>query len=174
MYGYGYRYPRVPREVRAVYTDPEYRYKWIRAAIMNKAVAARSPWLKFLRDEKYLERVGNLLREVAARCRGDHLYTEKDKTFATRRKTKLDKAIEAFSDANIRTRLSTEFGPKYNASYAEAVIKRLQEEIDRLNAIIAGKNPYEGLLEKLKKPEEKKGMGYGLLSGLGEGYGYFY
>jgi hypothetical protein len=93
MYGYCYRYPRVPRRVEALYTDPEYQYKWARAAIMNKAVAARSPWLKFLRDNHYLEKVGDLLRKAAAEYRAIHPYTEKDKTIARRRRTKLQRAI---------------------------------------------------------------------------------
>jgi hypothetical protein len=129
-----------------------------------------------LKKERYLERVGNLLRQAAPEYRATRPYTEKDKTLSTKRKTKLDKAIEALSNQNIRSRLATEFGPKYDQTYAEAVIKRLQDEIKRLQSIIEGKNPYEGLLEQLKGPEEKNARGYGLLSGLGygEGYGYFY
>jgi hypothetical protein len=143
-YGYGYRYPRVPRRVEALYSDPEYKYKWARAAIMNKAVAARSPWLKFLRENGYFDQIRDLLRRAAAQYRGDptHGFTEKDKTIATRRRTELDKAIEALSDAEIRKRLASEFGAKFDPAYAEANIKRLQEEIARLNAIIEGKNPY--------------------------------
>jgi hypothetical protein len=45
-------------------------------------------------------------------------------------------------------------------------------EIKRLQDIIEGRNPYEGVLESLKAPGEQKAKGYGLLSGLG--YEYFY
>jgi hypothetical protein len=64
MYSYGYRYPRVPRV--PLYTDPEYRYKWARAAIMNKSVAARSPWLKFLRERGLLKKIVEELRKAGA------------------------------------------------------------------------------------------------------------
>jgi hypothetical protein len=122
MYGYGYRYPRVPRRVEAHYTDPEYRYKWTRAAIMNKAVAARSPCFKFLRENGYFDDIRRLLRKAAAEYRGEptHGFTDKDKTIASKRKTKLENAIKALSDEAIRSRLASEFGPKYNPAYAEA------------------------------------------------------
>jgi hypothetical protein len=50
MYGYGYRYPRVPRVT--VYEDPNYRFKWVRAAIGNRAVAAKSPLIAHLKQAK--------------------------------------------------------------------------------------------------------------------------
>jgi hypothetical protein len=83
MYGYGYRYPRVPRIVN--YLEPEYRYKWARAAIMNKSVAARSPWLKFLKDNHYLEQVGDILRKAGAEYRAQHGVNPKTKTAAEKR-----------------------------------------------------------------------------------------
>jgi hypothetical protein len=42
MYGYGYRYPRVPRKVEVLYEDPEYQYKWVRTAVMNRCATRRS------------------------------------------------------------------------------------------------------------------------------------
>jgi hypothetical protein len=69
MYGYGYRYPRAQRQIEVLYSDPEYQYKWARAAIMNKRVASRSPWLKFLRDNHYLDQVANILRQAGQEYR---------------------------------------------------------------------------------------------------------
>jgi hypothetical protein len=50
MYGYGYLYPRVPKKVESLYADPKYRFKWVRAAIGNRAVAAKSPWIAHLKQ----------------------------------------------------------------------------------------------------------------------------
>jgi hypothetical protein len=78
-------------------------------------------------------------------------------------KIKLERAIEALSDENIRKQLTSEFGNRYNPAYAKDAIDRLKLEVNRLSKIVEGKNPYA---------EEKPGSGYGLLSGLGYGYGY--
>jgi predicted TPR repeat methyltransferase len=137
---------------------------------MNKAVAARSPWLNFLREKKYLEQVGNILRKAGEEYRQLHGVNPKTKTAAERRITKLQRAIEAVQDANINKRLGTEFGDRYNTAYVNAVVDRLNKEIASLKKLIA----YGA--EKLSTEEKKTGSGYGLLSGLGydEGYGYFY
>jgi hypothetical protein len=58
MYGYGYRYPKAPRI--AYYDDPNYRFKWARAAIGNRAIAAKSPWIAYLRSEGVFDEIGNL------------------------------------------------------------------------------------------------------------------
>jgi hypothetical protein len=178
MYGYGYRYPRVPREVRALYTHPNYRYKWARAAIMNRGIAARSPWLKFLKDKKYLDQVGDILRKAGAEYRALYGVNPKYKAVAEKRLTKIENAIKTVQDEEILGRLRSEFGDKYSEAYVKSALAALQRELDHLKAIIAwGK---EGQPPKQPSALEKKASGYGLRSGLGYGleeglgYGYFY
>jgi hypothetical protein len=67
MYGYGYRYPRAPRI--AYYDDPDYRFKWVRAAIGNRAAARKSPWIAFLRERGAFEAIGDYLRDLADQYR---------------------------------------------------------------------------------------------------------
>jgi hypothetical protein len=64
MYGYGYRYPKAPRI--AFYDDPDYRFRWVRAAIGNRAIAAKSPWLAFLKREGAFEAIAKLNKEIAS------------------------------------------------------------------------------------------------------------
>jgi hypothetical protein len=59
MYGYGYRYPRVPRV--ALYEDPNYRFKWVRAAVGNRAIAAKSPWIAHLKQKGVFDKISQLL-----------------------------------------------------------------------------------------------------------------
>jgi hypothetical protein len=167
MYGYGYRYPRVPR--LPVYEDPKYRFKWVRAAIGNRAAAAKSPWLKYLRDNKVLDKVGDLLRQAGAEYRKQYGLKESTKKGAKQRISKLEKAITALKDQALLQNVAADLGDKYSDDYVKATIARLDTEINRIKQIIG---------------EQPKGSGYGLLSGLGygdgygegygEGYGYFY
>jgi hypothetical protein len=64
----------------------------------------------------------------------------------------------------------------YSADYVKATIARLQDEIDRLNALLKWEPPKETKTTVSQVPSQpstkKKGLGYGLLNGLG--YGYFY
>jgi hypothetical protein len=160
MYGYGYRYPRVPR--LPVYEDPNYRFKWVRAAIGNRAVASKSPWLQYLRENKVLEQVGNILRKAGEEYRKQYGLKESTRKGARQRVTKLQRAIEALKDENLLKIVSADLGSRYNPDYVKATIARLDAEVNRLKQIIG---------------EQQKASGYGLLSGLGndeEGYGYFY
>jgi hypothetical protein len=173
MYGYGYRYPRVPRRVEALYADPEYRFRWTRAAIGNRAVAAKSPWIQHLKKSGVFETIGKLLREEAIKYRENQGgVKESTKKSARQRIVKLERAIEALKDQANLSRVQTDLGSKYNPAYVNASIKRLEAEIKSINDMLNWK-PKEQQLQPVAK-------GYGLLSGLGygegygEGYGYFY
>jgi hypothetical protein len=170
MYGYGYRYPRVPRRIEALYEDPKYRAKWVRAAIGNRAVAAKSPWIQHLKKAGVFKTIGNLLRKEALEYRRNQGgVKESTKKGAERRIVKLQRAIDALKDQALLQNVASDLGNKYDLAYVAATIKRLEAEINSLN-------------EMLKwKPEQQQPVakGYGLLSGLGygygdEGYGYFY
>jgi hypothetical protein len=154
MYGYGYRYPRVPRV--PLYTDPEYRFKWVRSAVGNRAIAAKSPWVQYLRENKVLDKVCDLLRKAGAEYRKQYGFKESTKKGARQRVTKLQRAIEALKDDATLQRVSADLGSKYNPDYVKATIARLDAEINRLKEIIG---------------EQQVAKGYGLLSGLGYGEG---
>jgi transposase len=92
---------------------------------MNKSVAARSPWLAFLKQRGTFGRISKELKEAAAEYRKTHPPSPKAKTAAEKRLVKLQRAIEAVQDANIQNRLGSEFGDRYSADYVDAVVKRL-------------------------------------------------
>jgi hypothetical protein len=173
MYWYGYRYPN-------------YRFRWVRTAVGNRAIAQKSPWLAFLRQKNAFKEIGDKLRKLSAEYRATHGVKESTRKGARGRMKKLERAIAALQDKDLLARVATDLGDVYNANYVADIINRLTEENERLKAIIewqqqAVAQPVETVKEvlaeeptttKTKSSTKKKGQGYGLLSGLG--YGYFY
>jgi hypothetical protein len=150
----------VPRRVEAVYTDPDYRYKWARAAVMNRSTSERSPWIAFLKQRGTLKMIGDELRKAGAEYRALLGIKLKARTAATRRRTKLEKAIETMRDENIIKRIKEEFGDRFKQSYADNVISTLQDELKRLKLVIGEKPPPQ------PSTIAKSGQGYGLREGL--------
>jgi hypothetical protein len=189
MYGYGYRYPKVPREVKILYTDPEYRYKWARAAVMNKGIADRSPWIAFLRREKYLEQISDLLKKAGREYRQLYGVNPKYKAAAQKKLSKIERALTAVQDPRLPELLKYEFGDKFKDKYITDAVDTLQKELAHLKEIINFKREGEAepLPQLLPAPPEqppqqpvakgyglREGLGYGLREGLGYGYGYGY
>jgi hypothetical protein len=92
---------------------------------------------------------------------------------------KLQRAVEALQDQALLDKVASDLGNKYNKNYVDASLKRLEEEIANLQATLKWEPPAEGVLVEETQPQEEKATkknakGYGLLSGLGYGYGYFY
>jgi hypothetical protein len=186
MYGYGYRYPRAPRI--AYYEDPEYRFKWVRAAIGNRAAAAKSPWIQFLRERGAFEEIGNYLRELADQYRDAHGgVRDTTKKGARQRIKKLQRAIAALEDQALLKDVAADLGDVYSADYVTDSINRLKKEIAALEATINWQLPAETTTTTETEEEEipsqpsskkvalkKKAKGSCLMSGLGYGYGYFY
>jgi hypothetical protein len=185
MYGYGYRYPRVPRRVEALYADPEYRFRWVRAAIGNRAVAAKSLWIAHLKQAQVYDKIRDLLRQEAVKYRikqgGLKPSTKKS---IEQRIVKLQRAVEALKDQALIDRVAGDLGNKYDKKYVEATLDRLEEEIENLQATLDWEPPAEQqqqvLVQAQSQPKQQskqsttKKQGTGLLSGLGYGYGYFY
>jgi hypothetical protein len=178
MYGYGYRYPRVPRRVEALYADPEYRFRWTRAAIGNRAVAAKSPWIAHLKQSGVFDTIRDLLRKEAVNYRiKQGGVKDTTKKGAKQQITKLQRAIEALKDQANLSRVQAELGSKYSQDYVNDSIKRLEQEIANLNALLNWQPPGQ---QQQQQQQQSVAKGYGLLSGLGygegygEGYGYFY
>jgi hypothetical protein len=184
MYGYGYLYPRVPRKVEALYDDPKYRYKWVRAAIGNRAVAAKSPWIVHLKQAGVYDKIRDLLQKEAIKYRiNQGGLKPSTKKSMEQRIVKLQRAVEALQDQALLDKVASDLGNKYSKNYVDASLKRLQEEIAKLQATLEWQPPEEEqqvLVESQpqqqqpQKATKKKAKGYGLLSGLGYGYGYFY
>jgi hypothetical protein len=65
MYGQGYRYPRRRKLTVETYYPEAVQPELVRAAVFNRQFAAKNPWLQFLHNEKYFERIHNLLKEAA-------------------------------------------------------------------------------------------------------------
>jgi hypothetical protein len=182
MYGYGYRYPRVPKRVEALYADPNYRFKWVRAAIGNRAVAAKSPWIAHLKQAQVYDKIRDLLRDEAVKYRlkqgGLKPSTKKS---IEQRIVKLQRVVEALKDQALIDRVAGDLGNKYDKRYVDSTLKRLEEEIANLQDTLEWEPPEEQQLlvqaqpqQETQKTTKKKAKGYGLLSGLGYGYGYFY
>jgi hypothetical protein len=118
MYGYGYHYPKAPRI--AYYDDPNYRFRWARAAIGNRAIAAKSPWLAYIRQEGVFKDIGDLLRQKAAEYRiaqgGVKASTKKG---AKQRITKLQRAIAALEDQDLLKSVAADLGDVYNPDYVK-------------------------------------------------------
>jgi hypothetical protein len=141
MYWYGYKYPKVQRNFEALYSDPEYQYKWARAAILNRGVAARIPWIKFLKQNHYLGQVAQILRQAGQEYRALYGVSEKNKTAARRRKNKLEKALAAVQNPGIQTRLREEYGNKYSDEYVNSVVATLQRELDHIKNLLEWQAP---------------------------------
>jgi hypothetical protein len=183
MYGYGYRYPRVPKKVEALYADPKYRFKWVRAAIGNRAIAAKSPWVAHLKEAGVYEKIRDLLRKEAInyRIKQGGLKPSTKKSIE-QRIVKLQRAVEALQDQALLSDVAKDLGSKYDQSYVDSALERLEEEIKNLKATLEWQPPAQKpkrrktrkttTTEPLLAEEEEKGSG--LLSGLGYGYGYFY
>jgi hypothetical protein len=182
MYGYGYRYPKVRVNYEKLYSDPEYQYNWAKAAILNKGVAARSPWIAFLKKNHYLDQVGEILRKAGEEYRSLYGVSDKAKTAARRRKTKIERALAAVRNPDIQRHLAQEYGNKFSNDYVNAAISSLQSELDHIRTLLEWEGPTvptrpPGYVEPVVQQQQEQqqlqpAKGYGLRSGLG--YGYFY
>jgi hypothetical protein len=178
MYGYGYRYPRVPRV--PLYEDPKYRFKWVRAAVGNRAISNKSEWINFLKANKAFETIGSYLRALGDVYREQHKGV-KESTLkgAKQRLNKIEKAIEALSNEQLREKVKEDLGKDYNVAYVEDAIARLNEEANRIKKLLEWKPTGEYKMPTLALTYgEPKQVGKGLTSGMGLtsglGYGYFY
>jgi hypothetical protein len=183
MYGYGYRYPRAPRI--AYYDDPDYRFRWARAAIGNRAISEKSDWINFLKREGAFEAIGNFLRELGEQYRVEKGgVKESTKKGAKQRIKKLQRAIAALEDKDLLKSVADDLEDRYKPEYVTDNINRLKKEIAALEAVINWKPPTQQQLALTTESEPPTQTGVkkavlkkkakGLLSGLGYGYGYFY
>jgi hypothetical protein len=81
--------------------------------------------------------IRDLLRKEAIKYRVKQGgVKESTKKGARQRIIKLQRAIEALKDQAILSRVQTDLGSKYSPNYVDASIKRLEEEIKNLEAML--------------------------------------
>jgi hypothetical protein len=137
MYGQGYRYPRRRRKLTVqTYYPEEVQPELVRAAVFNRALAGKNPWLKFLGENDYFNRIRDLLNEAAAKYRQQHPPTEKRTQSLARQLTKLQAELNILQKEAANKSLAQEFARKYpGANYhtaLQAKIAQIQNEINRI------------------------------------------
>jgi hypothetical protein len=134
MYGQGYRYPRRRRKLTVETYYPEaVQPELVRAAVFNRAIAAKNPWLKFLQKEKVFEQIRNLLKQKAAEYRAQNPPTAKRTQSLNRQLTKLQAELNILQKEAQDRRLAQEFAQRYpGVNYTDTLekkIKQIQNEI---------------------------------------------
>jgi hypothetical protein len=143
LYGYGYRYPRAEREVRLLLDD-----KFAKAKILNRAIAAKNPWIKHLREKGIYDQISALLREAKKTYQPvNPLTTQKS---ARSRKKRLEAELEAIN------RYGDEIARLYKESgYGdEATYKDLLQTIK--NKLLAEREAQESKIKALEELLAKK------------------
>jgi hypothetical protein len=137
LFGTGYRYPKVRRQVtvESLYGSPDYMEKWARAALMNKALAKQNPWIAHLKATGAFDQIRNVLQQARA------TYKPKDisklaKT-ASRRAKKLNILKNYLASGNIGAVQSAYEAKKYAdfAGTKQEIINRINEELAKLEAL---------------------------------------
>jgi chaperonin cofactor prefoldin len=138
MYGQGYRYPRRKRRLTVEsYFSPEVQPQLIRAAVFNRAIAKKNPWLTFLHDKDYFNRIRTILKEAAAEYRKTNPVTQKQRKNLERQSTRLQAELNILQNELQNKTLGQEFGEDYpGLNYTELIqgkINKLQSELNRVN-----------------------------------------
>jgi hypothetical protein len=137
--GYGYRYPRRRRIIPTVETfyPPESQPQLIRAAVFNRAIAKKNPWLQFLEKENVFGQIRDLLKQKAAQYRAQKPITEKDKKALEWQFTRLQAELNILQNELQKKSLRDEFRKEYpGVDYDQTIqgkINKLQSELNRIN-----------------------------------------
>jgi hypothetical protein len=136
--GYGYRYPGRKRKVTvATYYPEEDKPELIKAAVFNRAIAAKNPWIQHLRKEKVYDGIRELL-EKARKTYKPPAKTDKQKRALATQLTRLQAQLDILKDEEQKKSLFDEYKGKFGGDDKayEAIIKekmnKLQKEIDNL------------------------------------------
>jgi hypothetical protein len=138
MYGQGYRYPRRQRQLTVkTYFSPEMQPQLIRAAVFNRAIAKKNPWLQFLEKENVFGQIRDLLKQKAAQYRAQKPITEKDKKALEWQFTRLQAELNILQNELQKKSLRDEFRKEYpGVDYDQTIqgkINKLQSELNRIN-----------------------------------------
>jgi hypothetical protein len=137
MYGQGYRYPRRKRQLTVeTYFPQEVQPKLIRAAVFNRAIAAKNPWLQFLHREKYFEQIRNLLKKAAAEYRAQNPITDEGQKSLKQRATRLQAELNILQNELQNKRLAQEFAKEYpGVDYTKTIEGKIDKLLSELNRI---------------------------------------
>jgi hypothetical protein len=143
LYGYGYRYPRAEREIRLLLDD-----KFAKAKILNRAIAAKNPWIQHLKKLGTYEQISALLQEAKKSYKPVNPATSQKS--ARSRKKRLEAELEAIN------RYGDEIARLYKESgYGdEATYKDLLQTIK--NKLMAEKEAQESKIKALEEILAKK------------------
>jgi hypothetical protein len=141
MYGQGYRYPRRRRKLTVeTYYTPESQPELIRAAVFNRAIAKKNPWLQFLEKENVFGQIRDLLKQKAAKYRAKNPVTEKTRKVLQRQHTKLQAELNILQNELQNKRLAQEFTSNYPGTDSTEIIQgkinKLQSELNRIKPFI--------------------------------------
>jgi hypothetical protein len=141
MYGQGYRYPGRKRRLTVeTYFPPEAQPQLVRAAVFNRAIAKKNPWLTFLHENKYFEQIRNILKDAAAEYRKTNPINPKQKRNLERQSTRLQAELNILQNELQNRTLGKEFESDYpGLDYGQLIqgkINKLQNELNRVNSYL--------------------------------------
>jgi hypothetical protein len=139
MYGQGYRYSRRRRKLTVqTYYPEEVQPELIRAAVFNRAIAKKNPWIQHLEKEGVYRDIRTLLQKARESYRSKN--PEKRAQLLARELTKLRAELEVLQNEAKARSLAPEFSQKIGKKYTDVTyddvlkdkIARLQNEIARI------------------------------------------
>jgi hypothetical protein len=150
--GYGYRYPRRRRQmaVTAYYYPGELQDEYIKAAVFNKAIASKNPWINFLRQKGFYDDIRKKLRDLRQKYQEEVGKKPDEKRIKTLKrelmKLQAEKAI--LEGEQKAKKLASSFAEKFKdrVSYdamLQAKLEQLKNEIGRIESYL--KAPQEVL-----------------------------
>jgi hypothetical protein len=137
MYGQGYRYPRRRRRLTVeTYFPPEAQPALVRAAVFNRAIAKKNPWLQFLEKENVFGQIRDLLKQKAAEYRAKKPVTPKDKRALERQSTRLQAELNILQNKTLGKEFEGDYPGLDYADLIKGKISKLQSELNRVNSYI--------------------------------------
>jgi hypothetical protein len=137
--GYGYRYPRRRRRripTVETYYPLEAQPELIRAAVFNRAIARKNPWIEHLDKSGFYENVRKLLQQAKATYHPKD--PEKRKKALKRELTKLEAELDILQKERVAQSLAPEYAKTYGKKYEDLTYQTvLDDKIDRLKKEIA-------------------------------------
>jgi hypothetical protein len=139
MYGQGYRYPKRRRELTVkTYYDLKVQPDVIRAAVFNRALAKKNPWIEHLEKSHFYEKVRDLLQQARATYKPK--YPAKRAKTLDRELTKLQAQLNILEQEKLAKSLKKEYDKEYGKKFEDLTydtvlddkITRLQNEIARI------------------------------------------
>jgi hypothetical protein len=140
--GYGYRYPRRKRELTvSTYYPEKAKPELIRAAVFNRAIAAKNPWIQHLKEKGVYKRIQEELQK-ARESYVPKAKTDKQKRALATQLTRLQAQLQILKDEHEKKSLLDEFKDEYGGdekvyqTYVKEKMDKLQKEIDNIKKFL--------------------------------------